>query len=68
MLAKDKQETNLQCAMDSGRAFSLFPDTLRDLRLSNNPMESGRDSKRLDETSSSSSFCNPAIESGIAYV
>jgi len=52
--------------MDSGRAVSLFPDTLRIFRLTSNPMESGRDSKTLDETSSSTSFCSPAIESGIA--
>jgi hypothetical protein len=48
----------------SGRAFSLFPDTLRTLRLSNRPIESGRDTKRLEETSNTSSFCSPAIESG----
>lgn len=56
----------LQRAMLSGRVLSLFPDTLRTFRLSNSPIESGRDCRRLEETSSSSSFCNPAIESGMA--
>jgi len=51
--------------MDSGRAISLLADTLRIFRLTSNPMESGRDSKTLDETSSSTSFFSPAIESGI---
>lgn len=62
----NKKERHLQRAMDSGRAVSLFPDRLRIFRLTSNPMVSGRDSKRLDETSSSASFCSPAIESGIA--
>lgn len=55
----------LHPAMLSGRVFSLFPDTLRTFRLSNNPIESGRYSSRLEETSSTSSSFNPAIESGM---
>lgn len=56
--------THLQREIVSGRVVILFPDTFRTLRLSNSPIESGRDTKRLEETSSSSSFCSPAMESG----
>ena len=55
----------LQRATLSGRELSLFPETFKTFRLINNPMESGKDFKRLDETLSSSNFCSPAIESGM---
>lgn len=53
--------------MESGRAASLFPETLSNFNFCSNPIESGSDSKRFAERLSSSRFCNPAIESGIAY-
>jgi hypothetical protein len=60
-----KPNKNLQRETDSGRAVSLFPDRLRNFRLVSNPMQSGRDSKRFDETSSSTIIFSSAIESGI---
>lgn len=50
--------------MLSGMVLILLLEMFKILRDVNKPMESGNDSKRLDETSSSSSFTNPAIESG----
>lgn len=51
--------------MLSGSAVRLFAFTLRILRLSNIPIESGRDSKEFEDTSSSSSFLSFEIASGI---
>jgi len=53
--------------MGSGSAISLFPETLSNFNFSNNPIESGRDSKSTEDRLSSTRFCNPDIESGIAY-
>lgn len=53
--------------MVSGRAVSLFPETLSNFNLCSNPIESGSDSKRFEERLSSSRFSKRAIESGIAY-
>jgi len=53
--------------MGSGSAVSLFPETLSNFNFCNNPIESGRDSKRFEDKLSSTRLCNPAIESGIAY-
>lgn len=51
--------------MVSGRATSLFPETLRNFNFCNNPIESGSISKRLDAALSSSRFSSPAMESGM---
>lgn len=52
--------------MLSGKAFSLFPETLRIFNFRNKPMESGKDSNRFEDRLSSSRLSNPAIESGMA--
>jgi len=56
----------LQRQILSGRAVNLFPETLRILNLSKRPMESGSESKELEDRFNSSRFSKPAIESGIA--
>lgn len=50
--------------MLSGSEVSLFPVTFKILRLSNSPIESGRDLRRFEDKSSSSSFSSPEIVSG----
>lgn len=51
--------------MLSGRTSSLLEETSRIFKLYNSPMESGSDSKRLEERFNSSRLLSPAIESGI---
>lgn len=51
--------------MLSGSEVRLLADTLRILRLSNMPIESGRDSREFEDTSSSCSFFSFEIASGI---
>lgn len=51
--------------MLSGSVVRLFAVTLRILRLSKKPIESGRDSREFEDTSSSSSFLSFEIASGI---
>lgn len=51
--------------MLSGSEVKLFEVTLRILRLSNMPIESGRESREFEDKSSSSSFLSFEIASGI---
>lgn len=55
----------LQWQMLSGKVTSLFPDTSKIFKLNNKPIESGSNSKRLEERCSSWRFSKLAIESGI---
>lgn len=60
-------EDYLQWLMLSGKATSLLLETSRVFKLSNNPMDSGKDVNMLDDRFNSSRFSSPAIESGIIW-